>query len=50
MSEEEIVDFEVARNEAWDEYADARPNENFTQRDIKLFEAGFRKAWESLDA
>lgn len=46
MSEEEIIKFEAARNEAMDKYFNARPQLMRTGHDEKLFEAGFRMAWK----
>lgn len=40
------IEFEMARNKAMDEYFNARPNiirSIFTER---IFEGGFRMAWE----
>lgn len=41
----EIIAFETARNEAWDKYTKARPDETFDRKDMRFFEAGFRMAY-----
>ena len=42
-----VIEFESARNEAMDSYFNARPQLMRTGEQEKLFEAGFRMAWES---
>lgn len=44
--EEQIIKFESARNAAMDSYFEARSQLMRTQHEEKLFEAGFRMAWE----
>ena len=46
--EEQVIEFEDARNTAKDAYFKARPQLMRTGHDEKLFEAGFRMAWELL--
>lgn len=44
--EERVIEFESARNEAADSYFAARPHINRTIERERIFEAGFRMAWE----
>ena len=44
--EEQVIEFETARNEAMEEYFTARPQLFRTIEKERLFEAGFRMAWE----
>ena len=46
--EEKIAEFEHARNTAMDKYFSARPQLLRTIKEEKLFEAGFRMAWNFL--
>lgn len=44
--ETRVLEFEAARNEACDEYFRARPQLFRTVHLERIFEAGFRMAWE----
>lgn len=44
--EENVIEFENARNEAMDKYYAARPQLFRTREKDCAFEAGFRMAWE----
>ncbi len=44
--EERVIKFEAARNEAMDKYFTARPQLLRTRECERLFEAGFRMAWD----
>jgi hypothetical protein len=46
--EERVIKFESYRNKAMDEYFSARPNLVQDRGQEKLFEDGFRMAWEEL--
>ena len=46
--EEKIIEFEHARNTAMDKYFSARPQLTRTIKEEKIFEAGFRMAWDLL--
>lgn len=41
-----IAEFEVQRNEAMDKYFDARKHIERNRFNERIFEAGFRMAWE----
>lgn len=40
------IEFEMARNKAMDEYFNARPKTERTASSERIFEGGFRMAWE----
>lgn len=42
----QIIEFESARNEAFEQYTKARPQLFITREKELFFEAGFRMAWE----
>ena len=44
--EEQIIKFEVARNEAMDKYFNARQGLSRTKAQEDIFEGGFRMAWD----
>lgn len=44
--EKSVIEFETARNEAMDWWFSARPHIERTKEAEKIFEGGFRKAWE----
>ena len=46
--EEQVIEFEDARNKAMDEYFNARPHMARTHLKDIVFEAGFRMAWQLL--
>ena len=46
--EEDMIEFEAARNKAMEKYFDARPQLFRTREKECLFEAGFRMAWDLL--
>lgn len=46
--EEQILKFELAMNKAMDEYFLVRPQLLRSVNEEKLFEAGFRMAWDYL--
>ena len=48
MNEGEIIKFEAERYNAMDKYFSARPHLLRTGHNEKIFEAGFRMAWEVL--
>jgi len=45
--EESVIEYESARNEAMDKYFNARQGLSRTAEQEKIFEGGFRMAWES---
>lgn len=46
--EEQIIEFESCRNEAMDQYFNARPFLHRTKKQECLFESGFRISWKIL--
>ena len=45
--EESVIAFEAARNEAMDKYFAARQGLSRTPEQERIFEGGFRMAWEA---
>jgi len=43
-----VSEFEHARNDAMDKFFEARPHLDRTREEERLFEAGYRMAWEFL--
>ena len=46
MTEEEIIVFEIAMNKAIDAYFNARPFLGRSEDAERIFEGGFRMAWD----
>ncbi len=46
MTEQQIIEYEAARNKAMDKYFGARPQIFRTQQMEMIFDAGFRMSWE----
>jgi hypothetical protein len=48
LYEERIIEYESSLNEAMDKYFLARPDLTRNRGEEKLFEGGFRMAWEKI--